>query len=135
MYSIILCSHAGFANGLKEAAELICGPLEDVDVLTLTEEKSLDSFQKEVRERYEYHANKRKDVLFLVDLEHATPYNACLAALQNTDAVMMTGMSLPMLLELIMRRQTDETGISLYKDIIEKSIDAIKLEIPKEFFM
>ena len=134
MLAIILCSHAGLSIGLKEAAELICGPLEHVDALSLTEEKSMDRLQDEIRNRYEYYHELGEDTLFLVDMEHATPYNACMAALADTNAIIISGMSLPMLLEIIMSRSNDKTGIPLYKEIIEKTIDSIKLEIPKEFF-
>lgn len=134
MLAVILCSHAGLSVGLKEAAELICGPLEHVDTLSLTEGKSMERLQDEIRECYEHYDKLGEEALFLVDMEHATPYNACMAALADTKAVILSGMSLPMLLEIIMCRTHCEAGIPLYKEIIEKTIDSVKLEIPKEFF-
>lgn len=108
MLSIILCSHAGLAEGLKSCAEMICGELEKIVSIPFLERDTPEELIKRIRKEYDLFAEAGDKVVVLVDLFGATPFNCCAEALSDTDTVIITGMSLPVLLEILMGREDAE---------------------------
>lgn len=132
MLDFIICSHSSFSKGLLSAAEMICGPMENTTALCLEETGSLESLSAQVRAAYEAYHAAGDDVLCLVDIMHATPYNACFLALADTDAAILSGMSLPMLLELATSRTDYHSLKELLADTVDHAREAAAISFPRE---
>lgn len=118
MLSIILCSHAGLAEGLKSCAEMICGDLEKLVSITFCEKDSPEELVKRIGKEYDSFAEEGDEVVALVDLFGATPFDCCAQALSDTDTMIVTGMSLPLLLEILMGRENPGN----YKEYISECV-------------
>jgi len=101
MIGIAICSHADFASGLKNAVEMIAGVQEDFYAFEFYGDVELMEFGCLLKEE----TSKSKDgCIYVVDLLNATPFNAALIAIAYSDNVVITGASLPLVLELIINR-------------------------------
>ena len=101
MTGIILASHGGLAEGVKQSAGMVFGPQEDLVAVTLLPEDGPDSFRGKLEAAVETLSNK-EEVVFLVDLLGGTPFNQASAILDahKDKWAIVTGLSLPMLTEL-----------------------------------
>lgn len=70
---VILASHGEFAQAALGAVEMIAGKQPDVIALGLTAEKSLESFESEMREAYETLSAECELVVTLCDIYGGTP--------------------------------------------------------------
>ena len=108
MLGIFICSHSDFATGIKKLAEMIAGPLENVETFSLWKGESLEELADQIKLKYEEYSHRGDPVVCLCDLENATPYHACLWALSETNCRIFAGVNLPLLLELALGRETTE---------------------------
>lgn len=106
MLGIFVCSHSDFAAGIKKSAEMIAGPLENVETFSLWEGESLEELASQIRLKYAEYSRRGDPVVCLCDLENATPYNACIWALSETNCRIFAGANLPLLLELALGRES-----------------------------
>jgi mannose/fructose/sorbose-specific phosphotransferase system IIA component len=99
---IVLVSHGELACALLRAAELIAGPQADVTCLALMPGDGIPALQTRLGEV----VGLSRPALVLVDMPGGTPWNVALAvASQNASARVVSGMNLPMLLEVSLSRQ------------------------------
>ena len=101
MFGIIIGTHEDFAPGLLKACEMICGEQENVRAVSLAPGED----SGEVAEKYKA-AMKELDckdgVLFLNDFFGGSPYNAaCRIVIDQSDCGIVTGVNLPMLIEMV----------------------------------
>ena len=80
---VILASHGEFAQAALGAVEMIAGKQPDVIALGLTAEKSLESFESEMREAYETLSAECELVVTLCDIYGGTPFNVTTRCLLN----------------------------------------------------
>lgn len=128
MTGIILASHGGLAEGVKQSAAMVFGPQEDVAAVTLLPEDSPDSFREKLVAAVSSLSNPDK-VLFLVDLLGGTPYNQSNALLHDHEDswAIVTGLSLPMVIIALGERMGDEDmpAHELAQAIIEQARESI----------
>lgn len=133
MLSIILCSHAGLAEGLKSSAEMICGELRNVKCITFNEQTSLEGLKEQIKKEYDLFAAEGNKVIVLVDLPGATPFNCCAEALAGTDTMIITGMSLPVLLEILMERENVTDCRQYVPECVENAKESLTAVDMSEF--
>lgn len=101
---VVLVGHGGFPQGVLDGAELILGPQERMHAVGLSPDQDPEAVVeavRRVRERY-----SGSPMLLLVDLFGGSPANAVAAAfLRDDDVEMVTGLNLPMVLEVGNRRR------------------------------
>lgn len=104
--AIILASHGSFAQGAREAAEMIVGAQENLAVLSITEEKDLETGVAELFSLAQG-LDCTNGVLVLVDMFGGTPCNAaCRLLLEAKHPVeLLAGFNLPVLLEVCSNRE------------------------------
>lgn len=124
MFGIIVGTHGRFAEELVKSCEMICGQQKNVRAVTLIPGEGPD----DVVAKYEA-AIKELDceggVLFLNDLFGGSPYNAaCRLVIANEAYGIVTGVSLPMLIEMVSTQLMDDG--SDIKALMEKAIEAGK---------
>ncbi len=121
---IILAAHGHLAKELLNSAELICGKQTDVVTISFTPGNSLEELQNE----YLKNIQDSQEILFIVDVFGGTPYNiASVIAAKQDNCDVLTGASLPMLLEVFMLKADEKITVAeLVEKIIANKADYIK---------
>jgi len=124
MFGIIVGTHGIFAQELLKSCEMICGEQKNVRAVTLIPGEGPD----DVVRKYEA-AIAELDcdggVLFLNDLFGGSPYNAaCRLVIGNENYGIVTGVNLPMLIEMCSAQMMDDG--SDIKALMEKAVEAGK---------
>lgn len=134
MIALLLCSHNDFSDSLKRTAEMICGPLEQCETVTFQTDDAFADLAAKVREKYDALASRGDPVVCLCDLSFASPYNACCTALSDTDARVIAGMSLPLLISIASERDgvTWEGLDAFLNEAIDNAREHMSVCIPKE---
>lgn len=132
MIGILLCSHSNFAQGLKDACQMIAGPQEKFDAIGFDGQEDLMEYSEKVK-------NISKDYkdgcIYVCDLVNGTPFNGCLLSLANTDNIILAGGSVPMVLELLIKRNNHELSCEqLALEIVESSHDYIAMRHSRDVF-
>lgn len=134
MLGIIICTHANLASGLYDSVQMICGKQVDFDVVGFAEGEdmlSLSGNLQKIAERYE--AQKQPYVV-LVDIFGATPFNASAAGLSVYNTSIMTGVNLPMLLELVMARENFDDYDACLENALESAKGNMRIVKMKDMF-
>lgn len=132
MIGIAICTHSNFADGLKNACEMIAGEQEKFVALGFDGNEQLLDYGERIKEAV---SEFDDGCIFVVDLINATPYNASLLAVAGTENVILTGCSLPMVLELLIRRNGfEDNAEALGKEIMSSSCDYISLIHSRDVF-
>lgn len=104
MIGLLLVSHGRLAESFLEVAEEILGPSEGVKVVSLAEpideERVLEQIQRARKE-----VDKGGGLLILTDMFGGTPANLCFSLLEDPMIEVLTGMNLPMILQILSSRK------------------------------
>jgi mannose/fructose/sorbose-specific phosphotransferase system IIA component len=101
---VVLVGHGVYPQGVLEGAELIVGAQEGMHAVGLSPEQDPSHVVEEVRGLRE--ESSGRPMLLLVDLFGGSPGNAVAAAfLREQDVAMVTGLNLPMVMEVVNRRK------------------------------
>lgn len=133
MVGVIICTHGNSAPELLKSAEMICGKQENCQTVSFKEGESLEQLKSEISEKI---SQLKGTVFCLTDLKGGTPFNMLVSLLKsNPEMEIITGVNIPMLLELFINRsqlekeellsgitEAGKTGIYRYQDV-EPSAD------------
>lgn len=104
---VILMSHGHYSKYALESAEMIVGKQENCEVISVTEDKDLESVTKELEEVYEK-LRCEKGVIILTDIRGGTPSNAAASLLVREPGILaLSGYNMPLLLELFTNRDME----------------------------
>ena len=105
---VVIVTHGSLAAGLLDAASMILGPQSDVSTLSLQPEDDPAGLEARLRKLL---GGASPGTLILVDLFGATPANAAAGLLRDrADVEIVSGVSLPMLVEVLARRDFTPPG-------------------------
>jgi PTS system mannose-specific IIA component len=102
MISIVVVSHGDLASALVRAVDMIAGPQPALYAVEIGPGESPDTFATALASLLRSIAPS--PVLILVDLLGGTPYNVVARHVVGAQAECVSGVNLPMLLELVMSR-------------------------------
>jgi mannose PTS system EIIA component len=120
LVGIVLVSHGLLAEGMKDAVEMIVGPQERFQTVGMQPEMEL-AYLRTTLERAVAEVAGAEGALVLVDILGGSPANASSnLALHGTQVI--CGVNLPMLLELLIQRETSSL----------RELTAIALQAAKE---
>ncbi|MCR5134331.1 MAG: PTS sugar transporter subunit IIA [Clostridiales bacterium] len=108
MINLILVSHGSFAAGIREAAEMIFGVQENLEVFGVFPGDTVDAFSAKIEKAIE-HFGDPKNTLILSDLIGGTPSNTAMMMALKHGVNVLSGLNLPMLIEVLSLRE--EAGI------------------------
>lgn len=100
MVEIILASHGDFCLGLKQTAEMITGPAENLSALSFRPGEDPEQYQQDLQKLIESRQEKG-EVVLLIDLKGGTPYNMAMMTKQKLDFKVVAGVNVPMLLSVL----------------------------------
>jgi PTS system mannose-specific IIA component/PTS system mannose-specific IIB component len=128
MISVIIGTHGVFSEEILKSAEMIFGDQENVGSVTFKPGEGIDALV----EKYNNLINKldsKDGVLFMVDLFGGSPFNAAsIIAMKNSNMEIVTGVNLPMILEVLGSREFS-TLPELLKIAEDSGKDAVKVLI------
>lgn len=117
---LLLLSHGGFGKGIKESYRMIAG--DDSNILDISlDDDGIGSFTDKV-ENLLNELTLEEKILVLTDIKGGTPFNVAMKyQLENPNRIeLISGMNLPMILELGIEIETET-------DIEKLSLDAIEI--------
>jgi PTS system mannose-specific IIA component len=118
-----MVSHGEYVKAMIESAELIVGEQENVTTFGFNLGDSVDQLQESIANELK-RVQKNSDVLVLTDMFSGSPFNAVSSLMQEYSFHHITGINLPLLLEILMSR--DETSVEeLCSNAMEKGKDTI----------
>ena len=104
MVGIVLVSHGEMAAGMLDAARMIVGEQEQILPISLNEQDDLEGLMERIATAIK-EIDTGEGILVLVDVFGASPFNASARlAMGEAKIEVITGMNLPMLLELAIQR-------------------------------
>jgi PTS system mannose-specific IIA component len=105
LVGIVIVSHGNMAEGMIDAARMIVGEMERVVSVSLKEMDAVEDLMGRI-EAALVKVDKGDGALVLVDAFGASPFNASARlAMNHKNVEVITGMNLPMLLELAVQRE------------------------------
>lgn len=119
----ILASHGPFAKAALASAEMIVGKQENVDVLEVGFDTTLDGMKGEIIEIIE--KNAEEEYIIFCDILGGTPFNASIKVLHEfSNLSIVTGFNLPMLIELFMSPlETREQLLEKVREVYPESLN------------
>ncbi len=134
MIGVLVITHGSLGSELIRAAELIKGPLTGVYAISVSAERGAEDIRKEITG-----AMKKMDtgngILILTDLFGGTPSNISLSFMKEGKVEVLTGVNLPMLLKLDIRKDKNLSEAALFlRDYGRKNIslasEILKRDVP-----
>lgn len=130
MLGIVIATHGNFSEGIKDAAEVIMGSVENVATVNLNPGDSVENLGDKIKDSI-LQVNQGDGVIVLVDLVSASPYNQSVLATSQLDSeindkvYIVGGVNLPMLLEVI-NHQILQTKIEMVANLaVEQAKESI----------
>lgn len=123
---IVIATHGELASGLASACSMICGrdSLQGIHVVILKDDgKGITEFEEQVH----LLAVKLQGepVLILTDLFGATPANVCLREFQQKQHRIISGSSLPCLLEAVLNKSAKDVN-ELAEQVLQAGMDGLR---------
>lgn len=101
MMKIILVAHGKLADEMKNSTEMIYGNIPQCSSVNFYNNEGFDSIQNKLKNIIKH---SKEPILIMTDLFCGTPYNASCAIsieMSNRDIEIISGMSLPLVLEAV----------------------------------
>lgn len=130
MIEIIMVSHGYYAKTMLESAQLIVGEQDHICIFGLHLGDSVDQLREEVSKAIE-EAQKNGEVLVLTDMFSGSPFNVVVSLMQRHPFHHLTGINLPILLEILTNRDSGSVE-ELCGDVLKKAKDMV-IDVNKYF--
>ena len=121
---IFLMSHGSFSKGLFETLEMIYGKQEDIYYLGLYPEQSVETLEKDFEDNLKSIGND-EEILVLTDLFFGSPFNVVVRFMKKYNIYHLTGISLPLLMEIVLMRSNNVCAEDICKRAIELSKNSL----------
>lgn len=130
MVGIILASHGEFAAGIRQSAQMIFGEQENLEVVTFMPNEGPEDLHQHLEQAIDNLGGKTAEVLFLVDLWGGSPFNQANTLLEEMGehAALISGMNLPLLLEVLGARMAEESAQAVAKSVLHAGREGVKVK-------
>lgn len=120
--TVLIITHGNFGKGLLDGIEVIMGKQESVLAFGLNVGDNIEILKAEVEEIVKEKQKENKEVIILVDLFGGSPFNIALYIMKNYDVKVITGINMPMVIELLSSINiyaTEELVANSYKTAVD----------------
>ena len=100
--NLLIATHGEFASGIMDAANLIFGEVKGISYVSLKAGMQVEEFRGQIEKFLDEH--EEENTLILVDLLSGSPFNSIIPFLMKENVYVVTGLNLPMLLEVGMSK-------------------------------
>lgn len=127
MVGIVLVSHGDFSKGILQSAFMVFGHQENVSAIVLEPDEGPEDIKKKMEEAIASF-DQQEEVLFLVDLWGGTPFNQATNIIKGKEDrwAIVSGLNLPMLIETLALRLTENSAQKIAKQVISIAKDGVK---------
>lgn len=124
-FRILITTHTSLCEGYLNAAALILNSkFGNVELLSFKENMPTEKFEKTLLEMIESYS--AQPLLILTDLVGGTPTNIAIKCMGKTSIEIISGINLPLLLEILMMQEAGEQLENIrFKEIIENAQESI----------
>ena len=128
--AFIVASHGQMAKYALDSAEMVVGKQENCGVLTVSMDMTLDDAVGQMEQEFD-RLDRSAGTVILVDILGGTPSNVSgRLALTHDNILVLSGLNLPMLIDLLMNR---ERSLEEIADSLEESYHSGFSNITKLF--
>ena len=122
---VIVVSHGSYARGLVDAVQMIAGKQEDLEAFGLEPEESVDTLKEKIRQSIEQ-ASQEEEILILTDIFYGSPFNTVISLMPEYDLYHVTGINLPLMMEVIMGRISGKHAEEICKELLKAAPDTVR---------
>ena len=122
---VIVVSHGSYARGLVDTVQMIAGKQEDLEAFGLESEESVDTLKEKIRQSIEQ-ASQEEEILILTDIFYGSPFNTVISLMPEYDLYHVTGINLPLMMEVIMGRITGKHAEEICKELLKAAPDTVR---------
>lgn len=105
MIGIVLVTHGRLAEELVSTLEHIVGPQERIATVCIQPDDDMESRRQDIIDQIEK-VQASEGVILLADLFGGTPSNLAISVMNETGVEVITGVNLPMIIQLAQARKT-----------------------------
>lgn len=122
---VIAVSHGPYAQALVDTVQMIAGEQENLAALGLAEEESVDTFRERIEEEIQA-TEHGQEILMVSDLFYGSPFNAVISLMQKYDLYHLTGINLPLMMEVIMGRYGGKTAGEICESALAQALETFR---------
>ena len=122
---IIVVSHGSYAKGLVDTVQMIAGEQDDLEAFGLEPEESVETLKDQIRQSIEQ-TSAGEEILILTDLFYGSPFNVVVSLMSEYDLYHITGINLPLIMEVVMGRYAGKNAKQLCEELLKKAPDTVK---------
>lgn len=122
---VIAVSHGSYSKGLFDSVQMLVGEQENFVAYGLFPEQTVSTLTEQLEEEVKK-TPKGEEILFLTDLFHGSPFNAVVSLMRNYQFYHITGINLPLTVEVMMGRYADKSAEEICKGILGTAPDTVK---------
>ena len=122
---VIVVSHGSYARGLVDTVQMIAGKQEDLEAFGLESEESVDTLKEKIRQSIEQ-ASQEEEILILTDIFYGSPFNTVISLMPEYDLYHVTGINLPLMMEVIMGRISGKHAEEICKELLKEAPDTVR---------
>ena len=122
---VIVVSHGSYARGLVDTVQMIAGKQEDLEAFGLKPEESVDTLKEKIRQSIEQ-ASQEEEILILTDIFYGSPFNTVISLMPEYDLYHVTGINLPLMMEVIMGRISGKHAEEICKELLKAAPDTVR---------
>ena len=122
---VIVVSHGSYARGLVDTVQMIAGKQEDLEAFGQEPEESVDTLKEKIRQSIEQ-ASQEEEILILTDIFYGSPFNTVISLMPEYDLYHVTGINLPLMMEVIMGRISGKHAEEICKELLKAAPDTVR---------
>lgn len=122
---VIVVSHGSYARGLVDTVQMIAGKQEGLEAFGLESEESVDTLKEKIRQSIEQ-ASQEEEILILTDIFYGSPFNTVISLMPEYDLYHVTGINLPLMMEVIMGRISGKHAEEICKELLKAAPDTVR---------
>lgn len=124
--AILIITHGEFGIELVKSVEMIMGEISDIKAIGLRPGYSVENLRDEANHILDSNTKNGMETIVLVDLLGGSPSNVALSLLKKHDINILTGLNMPMLIELVSLYKEYEDTEEVIKKVLETANNSSK---------
>lgn len=120
---VIVVSHGDFSKGLVNSVQMLTGKQEELVSYGLYPEQTVDTLKDQLEKEIQS-TPKDEEILFVTDLFHGSPFNAVVSLMRDYKFYHITGVNLPMLMEVMLERG-EKSADEISDEVVQNSSETI----------
>lgn len=122
---VIMVSHGTYSKGLVESVQMLVGEQEKLVAHGLFPEETVNALTERLEEEIK-NTEPGEEILFCSDLFHGSPFNSIVSLMKDYEFHHVTGINLPLAVEIMMGRYADKSAEEICLGLLEAAPTTFK---------